>query len=123
MNNQTKTMYNVVLTIERSVGGVQNPVERTIDQEELDKTLGRYTRNYGPPIELTNGRDNIKVFEFYRWDAKCETTALIKYWRVADSSSPPAFKQEQKKEDVKHPEQVQALLTMGALEETNRWGY
>ena len=90
-------------------------IDRILEKSDMEKFIGRYTMHYGPPLDYSSGKENIMVYEFCNFNRGVERIALLKFWRVFESTAPV--------EEEKQPEQVQKFLDVGALTEVNKWGY
>ena len=95
--------------------------DMTMSQEDLDKTIGRWTRRHGPPINMSEGGKSITSLNFYNkvdngvWeiDITYEQTAASSPLKqeektIATPSAPP------KVEEPEH-EQIKALREAGVI--------
>ena len=131
-NNQDKIMYHVVAKIQSALGP-DKQLNRQMDKHDLENFIGRYTMNYGPPLDVSHGTSSgVMEYEFARTEQTTvglsETIINLKFWRVLNNRSElPVVPPAPKKEAVKHPEQIQSLIDDGILTEcygyNNRWDY
>lgn len=120
-------------------GPFRQTVEWTkeLKQEDLDKTIGRYTRKYGPPINISEHNDSEITLEFYKKEKNGCLEAKIKYVQVEEKKSdiritklPDPPKEETKLVD--QPTAIQMLYDDGLIEKEttysskrfgNRWDH
>lgn len=124
-NKQTK--YKVKLALTAPMRQTTN-IEMTMPQEELDKTIGRYTRKYGPPVNMSAGGSEVTLLEFYCKLSSGTFEAVITYENFYSSTGnktedktvvppPPPAK------SVVHPEPIKSLLDSELITQCNEYGY
>lgn len=119
-----KVMFQVQCSY-KSVVRPRASLDMPIAKDDLEQLIGRYTMQYGTPLDLSNGRDNLSVFEFWKHEPVGDTIILLKFWRimdgkaviVADKAEPPPT------QVVEEPKQIQALLDANVISSCNSRGY
>jgi hypothetical protein len=94
-------------------------------QEDLDKTIGRYTRKYGPPINMSEGNSGMTTLDFYSKESHGVWEVNVDYELIEQSSIVTVDRKEATPSvpPPPPPEQIKALLDAEAITSVNKWGH
>ena len=85
-------MYQVYIEIDNNKV-CEKKIDVQMTTEKLDETIGRYTRKYGPPLELVVGKKDVYELEFYKKDSSGYVCVIMQFQKLSDK-------------DVKHSKEI-----------------
>lgn len=80
--------YHLHIIMNNSAINAKRRVHTVVDQDKLDQVIGRYTRNYGPPLDMESEINGVVEYQFYkRLPTNAIVTVDMLYFAQADETA------------------------------------